>query len=54
MGAKVSKESVAYAPGIRTRRCVLCTMFEAPHACSLVAGWISPSAVCDRFERKKE
>jgi hypothetical protein len=49
---KVSKVSVDYGPGVSHRKCALCTMFVAPHACTLVAGWIDPNAVCDRFVRK--
>ena len=50
--AKVSKESVDYGKGAVHRKCALCSMWRAPHSCTLVAGEISPSAVCDRFVRK--
>jgi len=51
---KVSKEAVDYGPGAKHRKCSLCSMFRAPNACTLVAGWIDPLAVCDRFVRKLE
>jgi hypothetical protein len=50
---KVSKASVSYGTGSRHRKCVDCTMFRVPHSCTLVAGWISPDGVCDKFVRKK-
>ncbi len=50
---KVSKESVDYGPGIKQRRCALCTMFRKPQSCTLVAGWIDEDDVCKEFERKK-
>lgn len=49
---KVSKVSVDYGPGVRHRKCALCSMFRAPHTCTLVAGHIDPNAVCDRFVRR--
>jgi hypothetical protein len=49
---KVSKIAVMYGHGARHRQCALCSMFRAPSACTLVAGPISPEAVCDRFVRK--
>jgi hypothetical protein len=49
---KVSKISVMYGHGARHRNCGLCQMFRSPDACTLVAGPISPDAVCDRFVRR--
>jgi LSD1 subclass zinc finger protein len=51
---KVSKEAVDYGPGAKHRKCALCSMFRAPHACTLVAGHIDPQYVCDRFVRRLE
>jgi len=49
---KVSKISVLFGHGARHRNCGLCSMFKRPDICSLVAGPISPDAVCDRFVRR--
>jgi hypothetical protein len=51
---RLDKSEVAYGPGIARRKCALCTMFEAPHGCTLVRGWIDPQAVCDRFVRRRK
>lgn len=48
---KVTKASVNYRAGTASRRCGTCSMYSN-HTCSLVAGVISPAAVCDRWERK--
>lgn len=53
MSAKVTKDSVNYRKGTAARRCADCTMFTPSRgACSLVAGFISPEMVCDKFDRK--
>lgn len=51
---KLSKARVGYGPGVMSRKCALCSMFRAPHDCSLVAGDIAPTDVCDRFVRRRE
>ena len=50
---KVSKRSVGYGWGVEYRRCALCTMWRPPESCTLVAGKIEASGVCDKFERAK-
>ena len=58
--AKVSKASVHYRPSPMgsSRRCGTCSMFRGADdpsgegACTLVAGEISPVAVCDRYDPK--
>lgn len=52
VSGKLSKSSVNYGPGSAQRKCELCTMFRSPASCTLVAGMIDRSDVCDRFERK--
>lgn len=54
VSGKLSKSSVNYGPGAPTRKCELCTMFRSPASCTLVAGMIDRSDVCDRFDRKRE
>lgn len=49
---KVSKLSVDYGHGTYHRQCGKCQMFSTPHKCSLVAGYIEASDVCNRFVRK--
>jgi hypothetical protein len=59
---KISKQEAHYRPGTTHRFCEACSMFLYPHrdtkdgdgGCSLVAGNISPAALCDHFERQKE
>jgi hypothetical protein len=53
LAGKVSKQSVRYSQGVAHRKCSLCSMWRPPASCSLVAGRISPEAVCDKFERKR-
>ena len=57
-GGKLTQESVRYrdADGGSNQRCGTCEMFRsdtttgAGGSCTLVAGSISPQAVCDRYE----
>lgn len=51
---KLPKARVGYGPGVMSRKCALCSMFRAPHDCSLVAGDVQASDVCDRFVRRRE
>jgi hypothetical protein len=59
---KITKQEAHYRPGTAHRFCEACSMFLYPHRdnrngdgeCSLVEGTISPSALCDHYERKKE
>ena len=58
MTEKVSKVSVDYRPTKRTdKRCGTCAMFYKHEGtfgrCTLVAGTISATAVCDKWEKKK-
>jgi hypothetical protein len=57
MTEKVSKESVDYRTASSTnKRCGNCDMYYVKGNfghCTLVAGNISPQAVCDRWEKKK-
>ena len=47
---RVTKGSVNYREAESpTERCDTCDMFNAPHGCDLVKGWISPDGVCDRW-----
>lgn len=50
--AKVTQASVRYrdaAPGA-AERCGTCSMFAPPGSCTLVAGPVRPSGVCDRYD----
>jgi hypothetical protein len=47
---KLSKLVVFYRPAFGRKRCGNCVMFRAPDGCTLVAGRISPRAVCDWWE----
>lgn len=49
---KRSQASVHYGHGMPSSHCAICTHFEAPHGCALVAGQISPQGWCDLFTRK--
>ena len=48
---KVSKASVKYRPSTGARKCGNCAMLH-DGVCSLVAGPISKTYVCDRWEKK--
>jgi 8-oxo-dGTP pyrophosphatase MutT (NUDIX family) len=52
--AKVSRESVNYRAGTRSRRCGTCSMYSggtySSGSCTLVVGQIDPDDVCDRWE----
>lgn len=52
--AKAAKAKANYRYGTASRKCSLCSMFRPPHSCTAVLGEISPSALCDYFERKSE
>ena len=49
---KETKKDAGYREGRKDYKCVLCTMFRAPHQCTTVSGWISPLDVCNYFEPK--
>lgn len=49
-GARVPKEEVRYR---QHEKCLSCIHFYAPNSCDVVAGNISPEAVCDRWEVKE-
>jgi len=55
MTDKVSKVSVHYgkAKHPQQERCGICTMFSKSR-CSLVAGYISSMAWCDKFEPRRK
>lgn len=50
-GAGVSKDSVNYR---QHEKCLTCMHFYPMNSCDLVAGNISPEAVCNRWEIKKK
>jgi len=51
---KLSKKSVDYRDATEPgKSCGTCSMFQAPHGCSLVNGLIYPSDVCDRWTAKE-
>lgn len=47
-----TKVSVHYRDGTTKRHCGNCTMFRAPHACTLVKGEIRRDGVCDRWYKR--
>lgn len=50
---RVSKASVAYRPsGNPARSCATCVMYHRDGTCDLVAGQISPAAVCNKWEER--
>jgi hypothetical protein len=49
--SKVSKHSVDYRKSTGTKRCGICGMYKKG-VCTLVAGHIEPSYVCDRWVKK--
>lgn len=50
---KVSQKSVNYREGNAARSCASCTMFQAPHSCTHVAGKIDPGGLCDDYAAKE-
>jgi hypothetical protein len=47
---KMSKQEAEYRDSPKDiRMCATCTLFEAPHACKVVEGDISPSGWCKAF-----
>lgn len=54
-GKKITKPQAHYKPtgGTPQRRCGNCTMFiRNEYGCTLVEGHITPSAVCEFWERR--
>jgi len=49
MTGKVPKAKVHYREGTEREHCGICTMFRAPHGCTLVAGPIFTDDTCDEF-----
>ena len=47
---KTPKAEVGYREGDGLRRCSKCAHFEPPHGCQTIAGGISPSGYCVRWE----
>jgi hypothetical protein len=49
-----TKKETDYTPHAAkpTERCALCSHFQAPIACEIVTGKISPRGWCKRFNRK--
>jgi hypothetical protein len=51
--AKVAQKGVSYQPTPKgSSRCDACTLWQAPAACKLVAGDISPSGWCSLYAQK--
>lgn len=52
---KKDDPKINYQPkgGKPFHRCSYCSMYEDPHQCSLVAGFIQENGVCDRFAPKQ-
>jgi hypothetical protein len=48
----ISQQDAGYQahPDTVVRRCCVCSMFRLPGSCTLVSGYISPLAVCERFQ----
>ena len=51
---KADKDSVDYGRGMKSAHCEICQHFEAPHACSKVAGKISPQGWCKLFRKQQQ
>lgn len=53
---KLARGTVHYAARSRkpNESCARCSMFVAPHECTLVRGPINPKGWCDRFDAKKD
>jgi hypothetical protein len=53
IGPKLSKEDAKYQDmPSGQQRCAGCVHFEAPNACSVVEGTISPNGWCKRYSAK--
>lgn len=52
MSGKISKEAAQYREGSAFTHCGNCDMYR-DHSCTLVAGQISPSAVCRYWTPKR-
>lgn len=50
-GKGLDKSAVNYRP---YEKCLTCMHFYGPNSCDIVAGNISPEAVCDRWEMKEK
>ena len=51
--AKLAPNEIGYQPSPKGgSRCELCVNWQAPNACKVVAGQISPSGWCGLFVRK--
>lgn len=47
---KLSPEAVQYQPTPKTwEKCLYCTYFQAPNACAIVSGTVSPQGWCNHF-----
>ena len=48
--AKLSPEAVQYQPTPKEwHKCLYCTYFQAPNACAIVSGTVSPQGWCNHF-----
>lgn len=47
---KQSKADVAYRPGDDTNACGVCVNFASPNACTLVAGVVEATGLCNLFQ----
>ena len=48
--AKLSPEAAQYQPTPKEwHKCLYCTYFQAPNACAIVSGTISPQGWCTHF-----
>jgi len=48
--AKLSPEAVQYQPTPKEwKKCLYCTYFQAPNACAIVSGTVSPQGWCNHF-----
>jgi hypothetical protein len=47
---KLSPEAVQYQPTPKEwKKCLYCTYFQAPNACAIVSGTVSPQGWCNHF-----
>lgn len=52
--AKISKAEAEYVDKAKSNHCQDCKMYRAPHACTLVLGYIEYEGHCRYFERKSK
>jgi len=53
MKGMISKQEAGYIDQSTSQNhCAGCTMFRAPHSCTLVEGTINPEGVCKHYESK--